>query len=132
MSEENVPILTIWKLIKIQINFQFGPIVLCVSIHQWLLIMKTDDWQNKYDKSYTQSEWFLKKKNKKQTNFENETHKTKVRQIALTVSHVAVCAKSFLVGQMNRRIWTYLDVLQTDLSTLSRLDFHYLVQLTDI
>ena len=74
-----------------------------------------------------------KKKDKKQTNFENETHNIKVRQTALiTVSIVAVCAKLFLVGQMNRRIWTYLDVLQADLSTLSRLDFHYLVQLTDI
>ena len=74
-----------------------------------------------------------KKKDKKQTNFENETHNIKVRQTALiTVSIVAVCAKLFLVGQMNRRIWTYLDVLQTDLSTLSRLDLHYLVQLTDI
>ena len=48
-----------------------------------------------------------------QTDFENENHKIKVRQTALTVSHVAVCAKLFLVGQMNRRIWTYLDVLQT-------------------
>ena len=67
-----------------------------------------------------------------QTDFENENHKIKVRQTALTVSHVAVCAKLFLVGQMNRRIWTYLDVLQTDLSTLSRLDLHYLVRLTDI
>ena len=56
---------------------------------------------------------FWNKKNKKQTDFENETHNIKVRQTALTVSHVAVCAKLFLVGQMNRRIWTYLDVLQT-------------------